>query len=98
MTTIKVVDSIMGSGKTSAAINLMNNDTENNYIFITPYLTEVERIKTSCTNRKFYEPKIYSKHGETFYKIDSLHNLLINNKNITTSHRRKQISGKRKIK
>lgn len=86
MTTIKVVDSIMGSGKTSAAINLMNNDTENNYIFITPYLTEVERIKTSCTNRKFYEPKIYSKHGETFYKIDSLHNLLINNKNIATTH------------
>jgi hypothetical protein len=76
----------MGSGKTSAAINLMNNDTENNYIFITPYLPEVERIKTSCKERKFYEPKVFSKYGETFYKIDSLHKLLEDNKNIATTH------------
>jgi hypothetical protein len=84
--TIKVVDSIMGSGKTSAAINLMNNDTENNYIFITPYLPEVERIKTQCKERKFHEPKVYSKHEETFYKLDSLHQLLQNEKNIATTH------------
>lgn len=46
MTNIKVVDSIMGSGKTSAAINLMNNASKDeNFIFITPYLNEVERIK-----------------------------------------------------
>jgi hypothetical protein len=83
---IKVVDSIMGSGKTSAAINLMNNDTENNYIFITPYLPEIDRIKAQCTNRKFHDPKIYNKHGETFYKLDSLHQLLGNEKNIATTH------------
>lgn len=83
---IKVVDSIMGSGKTSAAINLMNNDTENNYIFITPYLPEVQRIKEQCSNRKFHEPKVYSRHGETFYKLDSLHQLLQNEKNIATTH------------
>lgn len=83
---IKVVDSIMGSGKTSAAINLMNTDTENNYIFITPYLNEIERIKQQCSNRKFYEPKVYSKHGETFYKLDSLHQLLQSEKNIATTH------------
>jgi hypothetical protein len=83
---IKVVDSIMGSGKTSAAINLMNSDTNNNYIFITPYLNEIERIKTQCNNRKFHEPKVYSKHGETFYKMDSLHQLLQNEKNIATTH------------
>lgn len=83
---IKVVDSIMGSGKTSAAINLMNNDKENNYIFITPFLPEVQRIKEQCKERKFFEPKVYSKHGETFYKIDSLHQLLENEKNIATTH------------
>lgn len=76
----------MGSGKTSAAINLMNNDTENNYIFITPYLPEIDRIKTQCNNRKFHDPKVFSKHGETFYKIDSLHKLLEDNKNIATTH------------
>jgi hypothetical protein len=91
MTTIRVVDSIMGSGKTSAAINMMNNDIDdygegNNYIFITPYLSEVERVKDSCAGRKFYEPKIYTKNGETFYKLDSLHQLLKDNKNIATTH------------
>jgi hypothetical protein len=84
--TIKVVDSIMGSGKTSAAINLMNNDTENNYIFITPYLPEVDRIKTSCKERKFYDPKIYSNNGKLVRKFDSLHELLASNKNIVSTH------------
>lgn len=85
MTTIKVVDSIMGSGKTSAAINLMNNDTQHNFIYITPYLSEVERIKQS-TIHKFYEPKIYSKHGELHTKFDSLHELLAHEKNIVSTH------------
>jgi hypothetical protein len=85
-TIIKVVDSIMGSGKTSAAIDMMNNDKEHNYIFITPYLDEVQRIKETCTSRKFYEPKVYSKHGDTFYKMDSLHQLLTDGKNIATTH------------
>jgi hypothetical protein len=86
MTVIKVVDSIMGSGKTSSAINLMNNDTENNYIFITPYKNEIERIKQQCSNKKFYDPRVFSKDGETFYKLDSLHQLLSNNRNIATTH------------
>jgi hypothetical protein len=85
MTTIKVVDSIMGSGKTSAAINLMNSDTQHNFIYITPYLSEVERIKQS-TIHKFYEPKIYSKHGELHTKFDSLHELLAHEKNIVSTH------------
>ncbi|TPG68919.1 hypothetical protein EEL31_10520 [Brevibacillus laterosporus] len=83
---IKVVDSIMGSGKSSAAINMINSDTENNYIYITPYLPEVERIKKFCSDRKFYDPKVFSKDGETFYKLDSFHNLLKDNKNIATTH------------
>jgi hypothetical protein len=90
MTTIKVVDSIMGSGKTSAAINMMNNDIDdygegNNYIFITPYLSEVERVKRSCT-RKFYEPKFQTIHGEVYTKFDSLHSLLADGKCIASTH------------
>nr|WP_139295300.1 hypothetical protein [Paenibacillus sp. NAIST15-1] len=85
MSTIKVVDSIMGSGKTSAAINLMNYDHENNYIFITPYLSEIERVKKACT-RRFYDPKITTVDGEKHTKFDSLHYLLINNKNIASTH------------
>lgn len=86
MVKIKVVDSIMGSGKTQSAINLMNKEDDNNYIFITPYLNEVERIKKSCSNRRFYEPKIYSKDGALHTKFDSLHELLANEKNIASTH------------
>lgn len=85
-TIIKVVDSIMGSGKTSAAINLMNHDRENNYIFITPYLDEVTRVKQACSNKKFYDPKMQTVNGEIKTKFDSLHQLLADGKNIASTH------------
>ncbi|MER1293252.1 DEAD/DEAH box helicase family protein, partial [Bacillus sp. C1(2022)] len=87
MTNIKVVDSIMGSGKTSAAINLMNNASKDeNFIFITPYLNEVERIKKSVSNRQMYEPKVKKKGDKTQYKFESFHELLSQNKNIVATH------------
>jgi hypothetical protein len=76
----------MGSGKTQSAINLMNSDTENNYIFITPFLSEVERVKKNCNDRKFYEPNFRTVEGKFNSKFDSLHTLLLNNKNIATTH------------
>ncbi|MGV2887121.1 hypothetical protein [Paenibacillus taichungensis] len=84
--TVKVVDSMMGTGKTSAAINLMNNMDENKYIYITPYLDEVVRIKQSCVARKFFEPKVYTSEGEVYFKLDSLHKLLTEGKDIVTTH------------
>ena len=41
--TVKVCDMIMGAGKTESAISLMNSDQNSHFIFITPYLDEVER-------------------------------------------------------
>lgn len=76
----------MGSGKTSASIELMNNADNNKYIYITPYLDEVTRIKQSCSQRKFYEPKVFSSDGELYFKLDSLHKLLSEGKNIATTH------------
>lgn len=81
MCKIYVVDSIMGSGKTSAAINKMNTNEENNYIFITPYLEEVERIITNCTNKHFIQPENKGKG-----KLESLHFLLGNKYNIASTH------------
>lgn len=81
MCKIYVVDSIMGSGKTSAAINKMNSDTENNYIFITPYLDEVERIIKNCDKKSFVQPEHRGKG-----KLDSLHYLLGNKQNIASTH------------
>jgi hypothetical protein len=81
MNYVYVIDSIMGSGKTSAAINKMNEDKENNYIFITPFLREVDRIKESCINRKFIEPENKGKG-----KLDNLHYLVGEGFNIASTH------------
>lgn len=81
MCKIKIIDAIMGAGKTSYAIQLMNEDKQSNYIYITPFLKEVTRVKQSCNNRHFVEP-LNSGNG----KLDALHNLLKDNKNIVSTH------------
>lgn len=87
MTRIKIVDSIMGSGKTSAAIDMMNNSgKDENFIFITPYLDEVDRIKKSISSKQIYEPKVKKKGDKTQYKFESFHELLSQNKNIVATH------------
>lgn len=55
MKTVTVVDARMGRGKTSAAIRYMNqNRKDRRFLFVTPYLTEVERICGYCD---FEEPE-----------------------------------------
>lgn len=78
---ISVCDSIMGSGKTNAAINLMNNDEKGRYIFITPYLDEVERIKAECGGKRFVSPENKGRG-----KLDNLHTLLADGRNIASTH------------
>lgn len=61
---IKVIDAICGAGKTSYAIQLMNETSfrkkgiiinPKKYIYVTPFLSEVERIVNN-TEAKFSEP------------------------------------------
>lgn len=81
---IKVCDALCGAGKTVSCINMMNSDTEHKYIFVTPYLNEVDRIKKACTDREFVSPeKTYSSH---FSKIRDLPKLLAAGKNIVSTH------------
>lgn len=81
---INIVDSIMGSGKTQAAINYMNNASEDKkFIYITPYIDEVERIIKNCPNKNFKQPEKYSAKAP---KIISLKNLLNKGNNIATTH------------
>ena len=82
MNKIYIVDSITGSGKTTAAINKIKNDTENNYLYITPFLDEVKRIIDSCKNKNFMQPLYKGKGG----KLDNIHYLIGNNKNIVSTH------------
>ena len=78
---VHIVDAMMGMGKSSYAIQMMQENTDTNYVYITPYLTEVTRIKTECPNRHFCEP---INKGEG--KLDSLHTLLQQGKNIASTH------------
>ena len=50
---INVIDAGCGVGKTTAMINLINQSEDNErFLYITPFLTEVERIKKSCKNKR----------------------------------------------
>ena len=50
---ITIVDSICGSGKTSWAIQEMNKNLNQKYVYITPYLDEVDRVVKECDDRYF---------------------------------------------
>jgi len=53
----KIIDSIMGSGKTTWAIKHMNAHPEQRYIYITPLLNETERVVHECPLLNFQLPK-----------------------------------------
>ena len=59
---------------------MMNDNPEKSYIYCTPFLTEIERIKESA-NSNFYDPKNYSST-----KIGDFNKLLLDGKNIAVTH------------
>lgn len=81
MNKITVIDSIMGSGKSSWAIQKMNEDKDGLYVYITPFLSEVQRIKENCNSKRFVEPKNLG-NG----KLDSFNDLLKKGRNIASTH------------
>ena len=98
---IYVCDAMMGSGKTSAAIAYMNGHPERKFIYVTPYLTEAERIRKACPSLRFAEPE-RSVHFERLSesedgsigqvqmrvvsKTKNTEDLLRRGRNITTTH------------
>ncbi|MHA4067886.1 hypothetical protein ACX16W_22875 [Bacillus cereus] len=62
--TVKVIDAICGAGKTSYAIQYMNEHKDKLFIYVTPFLTEVERIKEQ-TIQEFFEPN--AKYCNLYY-------------------------------
>ncbi len=81
---VKVCDALCGAGKTMSCINMMNADTENKYIFITPYLDEVERIRKGCSERHFISPERKASNG--YSKLRDLPQLLRDGENIASTH------------
>ena len=76
---IIIEDRIMGSGKTTRAIDWMN--TNNNYMFITPFLSEVDRVVDKVNN--VFEPNTKNDNGS---KLDSLLKLAKRGSNIVSTH------------
>jgi hypothetical protein len=87
MNSITVVDGICGSGKTQFCIQYMNeygrefNIDRKLFIYVTPYLTEIERIKRCCPELRFSDP---INKGEG--KLKSLKKLIATGENIATTH------------
>lgn len=77
---IIIVDSIMGSGKTTAMLEKVNEDLEGNYIYVTPYLSEIDRI-IERTQHRFKQP-----YNTGSGKLTNFHKLLASGECIVTTH------------
>lgn len=81
--TINVVDAICGTGKSTALINMINEDkSDTRYLYVTPFLTEVERVKISCYEKHFEEPLMVN--GKN--KLMDIEDLLQRGRNIVSTH------------
>lgn len=79
---VRICDSMMGTGKSSAAINYMNEHLEKRFIYITPYIKEADRISSACRIRNFCRPVPKSEGG----RLEDLHRLVANKENIASTH------------
>lgn len=75
---INVIDSIMGSGKTTWCIRYMNTHRDERFVYITPFLEECRRIQNECPGMNFVQPD--------GFKQDSFRKLLRAGENICTTH------------
>lgn len=79
MNSIRIVDARMGRGKTSAAAGYMSHyKGEKHFLYITPYLTEVDRICEACD---FEQPE-----SDHLAKLTEMKNLMRRRKNIASTH------------
>ncbi len=81
---VKIVDAIMGAGKSSAAINyIKQSKDEEKFLIITPYLREIERYKEECPNKRFKQPTFSQGKGSKFASIKTL---IDRGENIVSTH------------
>lgn len=84
MKKVTVIDSIMGSGKTSWAIQYIEEaPVDKKFIFITPFLDEIKRVIKSVTSREFVEPDNDNLKGR---KMHDLKELIVKGANICATH------------
>ena len=83
METVRVCDALCGAGKTTACINMINR-SDKKFIFITPYLAEVERIIKGCSQKNFVTPT--GKYFDGHTKLQDINRLLKQGRNIASTH------------
>lgn len=88
MDKVYVIDACMGSGKTSAMINMINQSSDaERFIYVTPLLSETERIAKACESKKFAMPKaLFDKDKNIMTKKEGLIKLLRTQRNVVTTH------------
>ena len=81
---IVVIDSIMGSGKTTWAINHMKQNPDTNFIYITPYISETNRIiEQAAPERNFRAPH---RTSATEGKLDNFVDLITYGHDVVSTH------------
>lgn len=86
---ITVIDSVMGTGKTSYAIQMMDNipKEETSFLFVTPYLEEATRIKNTVKHREFKTPLgANEQRGKRISKIEQLKTFLAEGSDVAITH------------
>ena len=79
---IVVIDAPCGSGKTSWAIQYIKEHTEDSFVYCTPFLDEIERIRRACGKSRFREPNNYEST-----KIENFNELLAVGTDIAVTQR-----------
>ena len=82
---IKVCDALMGSGKSTAAIQYMRDNPDTKFLYLAPYLQETERIVNACPELHFWTPQ-YFKTDRGNSKTDHAYVLLKQKKNVASTH------------
>lgn len=77
-----VCDSMMGTGKSSAAITYINESIGERFVYITPYIKEADRIASACKSKKFGRPTPKSEGG----RLEDLHRMIAMGENVSSTH------------
>lgn len=80
---IKIIDAPCGAGKTSWAIQEMNAHPEESYIYCTPFLDEIQKIRELCGEKRFPEP---ISDGWRITKLESFNKLVGSGTDIAVTH------------
>ena len=82
-TNVTVIDSLMGSGKTTWAIEHLRDNPEERFIYITPLLEECTRVQQAIQTP---ERSVYTPMNCGDGKLDGLNQLLQEGRNVVCTH------------